>query len=313
MIARVIRSGGLEAVHDGAIAVCDAGGQLVGAQGDVDRPYFMRSVAKPFQATVAQSLGADLPPEWMAVACASHGASPAHVAIVEAMLADVGLDRSALGCPPAWPAAEAARHRLIRSGHSRPEPIWHNCSGKHAAMLRACVAQGWEVAGYLDPKHPLQVQVRAFLEDVLGTAVEGPGVDGCGAPVWATSTRAIATGYARLGVDPAMREAWTSMHRFPALTAHHGATPIALARWTETVAKSGAEGLLGIATRRNLGITIKAWDGSARPLAPVAAAIAERFGLSAPGTRTWLQAELEAPIVGGRDRVGQIEATVELS
>ena len=35
-----------------------------------------------------------------------------------------------------------------------------NCSGKHAAMLAACVARGWPLAGYLDPEHPLQREVR---------------------------------------------------------------------------------------------------------------------------------------------------------
>ncbi|MEK8107682.1 asparaginase [Micromonospora sp. M12] len=31
-----------------------------------------------------------------------------------------------------------------------------NCSGKHAAMLVACVARSWSTHDYLDPEHPLQ-------------------------------------------------------------------------------------------------------------------------------------------------------------
>ncbi len=313
MIARVVRSTVVEAVHDGAIAICDDQGRVVAAQGDIERTYFLRSVAKPFQASVSQSLGAALPPEWMAVACASHGGSPAHIATVDAMLTEAGLDRSALACPPAWPLSQVARHRVIAAGHRRPQPVWHNCSGKHAAMLRACVAQGWDVDGYLDPQHPLHLRIKAFLDDALGVTVTGPGVDGCGAPVWAASTRAIATGYARLGTDPAMREAWTAMHRFGALTAEDGAAPIALVRWTDTAAKLGAEGILGIATRRGIGLTIKAWDGNVRPLGPVAAALAGACGLASAGTNDHLLAELEAPVLGGRNRVGQTEATVELS
>ena len=36
-----------------------------------------------------------------------------------------------------------------------------NCSGKHAAMLSACVAAGWPTAGYLERDHPLQQAIEA--------------------------------------------------------------------------------------------------------------------------------------------------------
>jgi len=313
VIAQVVRSSAVEAVHEGAIAVANAGGTLLTKQGDVDRIYFMRSVAKPFQASVAQELGAALPPEWLAVACSSHGASPAQVAIVLAMLADAGLGPTDLGCPPAWPLSEVARSRAWARGHRAPTSIWHNCSGKHAAMLRACVVQGWETATYLSPTHPLQQAIRDRLSDVTGQNLGVPGVDGCGAPVWMASTSGLATAYARLGTDDQLRPIWTAMHRFAALTADHPACPVALSRWTETAAKLGAEGLLGIASRRGFGIVIKAWDGSVRPLGPVAAAALGQLGLVADGTVGWLETELEVPVLGGGDQVGRITATVELS
>ncbi len=43
-----------------------------------------------------------------------------------------------------------------------------NCSGKHAAMLTACVANGWPVDTYLDPSHPLQLMVRQVMADGAG-------------------------------------------------------------------------------------------------------------------------------------------------
>ena len=49
----------------------------------------------------------------------------------------------------------AARDELVRSGAAR-ERVYMNCSGKHAAMLLACVANDWPLEGYLDPEHPLQ-------------------------------------------------------------------------------------------------------------------------------------------------------------
>ena len=36
-----------------------------------------------------------------------------------------------------------------------------NCSGKHAAMLATCVANGWPTETYLDADHPLQRAIAA--------------------------------------------------------------------------------------------------------------------------------------------------------
>src|SRR5690606_21214093 len=107
-IAVVERSGLDESFHDGSVVVTDTRGRVVAAHGDVDRPFYVRSAAKPFQAAVSVRLGADLPPEHLAVACASHDGLPAHIAIVRRILADGGLDEGHLGCPPDRPAARAA-------------------------------------------------------------------------------------------------------------------------------------------------------------------------------------------------------------
>jgi len=82
VLARVVRNGLVEAAHDGAVPVIDGTGHRVASCGDLTRPFFLRSASKPFQATVAQESGADLSAQQMALACASHGGQPVHVAIV---------------------------------------------------------------------------------------------------------------------------------------------------------------------------------------------------------------------------------------
>jgi len=188
MLARVIRSGVVEATHDGAVAVVAPDGRLVASHGDVDRRFYIRSAAKPFQALVERSAGAVFTPEQIATICASHGAQPIHLAYVSSILAGVGLDESALQCPPAWPIARSARDRLVRAGHASPRRLWHNCSGKHAGMLAACVATGWPTETYLDPDHPLQERISDGLSAALHTDIANPGVDGCGAPVYEVSS-----------------------------------------------------------------------------------------------------------------------------
>jgi L-asparaginase II len=163
VLARVVRSGVTESLHDGAIAVVDVVGRVIATQGDVDRRFFARSSVKPFQAHVSQTSGADLPPEWLAVASSSHDGTPAQLAIVRVMLDSAGLTESDLGCPPAWPLAMSSRSRLLLGGQYHPLRIYHNCSGKHSGFLRACLASGWDATSYLSPDHPIQARVRSLL------------------------------------------------------------------------------------------------------------------------------------------------------
>ena len=69
-----------------------------------------------------------------------------------------------------------------------------NCSGKHAAMLSACVAAGWPTEGYLDRDHPLQQAIEARLGEAAGEPVTAVVVDGCGAPQHALSLTGLARG-----------------------------------------------------------------------------------------------------------------------
>lgn len=136
------------------MAISRPDGSLVAWSGDIDRPFDLRSSAKPFQAYVSQMSGAGLEPIQLAMAAASHRGLPVHVAIVDSVLARAGLSARDLRTPPDWPiSGEAARHR-VRTGERSPRRIWHKCSGKHAGFLRACVAQGWPTDTYLTPEPP---------------------------------------------------------------------------------------------------------------------------------------------------------------
>ncbi len=267
MLARVLRSGLVEAEHRGVVAVSDAEGTLLFSSGDVDRPYWLRSAAKPFQAAASQAAGAELLPEQLALACGSHGGQPIHVAIVEGMLEEAGLEESALRCPAAWPRAETARDRLVAAGERYAKPVWHGCSGKHTAMLRACAARGWPLETYVEPRHPLQEEISAVIAEAVGAPVGPVGVDGCGVPVHKASAAGMARAYAMLARDPSKQAVWSCMHRFPGLT-QDGPSPAArISTWLDACAKSGAEGTLGVSLRSGVGLAVKSWDGSSRPLA----------------------------------------------
>jgi L-asparaginase II len=313
VLAASVRSGLEETAHQGTVAVVDGNGSLIAHHGELDRPFFIRSSAKPFQAFVSQQCGADLSVLELAMACSSHRGFPVHVSLVTSMLDSAGLDESALGCPPDWPAGAAAARLVQREGGTGPRRIWHNCSGKHAGFLRACVARGWPTETYLSPDHPLQRLVIETVSDFGEYRVEPVGVDGCGAPVLRTTARAMATMFARLAAAPELNEVFASMHRYPALVAANGEGDTTIAIAANAVAKGGAAGCVGVAVAGQMGLAAKSWDGVGAVSYLAAAETLRRLGVfSATGTEV-VGPVINPPVLGGGGPVGWLEPRFELS
>ena len=124
--------------------------------------------------------------EELAIGAGSHNGEDGHRDLAAAMLAAAGLGPDDLGCPPACRCTSRRAPSGWLAGRA-PERLAMNCSGKHAAMLSACVAAGWPTEGYLDRDHPLQQAIEARLAEAAGEPVTAVVVDGCGAPQHALS------------------------------------------------------------------------------------------------------------------------------
>src|SRR5687768_16261726 len=115
-LAEVTRGELVESTHTGVVAVVDVSGRIVASAGDTDRVLFFRSSAKPFQAVpLVESGAADaygFTTGELALACASHDATPAHQRGVAQMLAKIGLDEDALRCGVVPPADEQEAARI---------------------------------------------------------------------------------------------------------------------------------------------------------------------------------------------------------
>ncbi len=312
MLAASIRSGLEETLHDGAVAVVDSDGALIASFGAVERPFYLRSAAKPFQAKVAQDHGADLAPVELAVACSSHDGDPVHVGLVESILGNAGLTSEDLGCPPDWPLGPAARERMLRKGLLVPNRLWHNCSGKHAAWLRACADQGWDKQSYLDPDHPLQQKIITFVSELGDHRVEPVGVDGCGAPVLRTTAVAMARLYSRLGSDDSLADVFEAIRQYPRLVSGVGNADAEIAVALGAAAKRGASGCIGIAMGDGLGVAVRSWDGLGRPADVGAIATLEALGRLTPTATSHLMPYSRPTVEGGGAAVGHIEPRVDL-
>lgn len=313
-LARVERGGFVESRHAGAAIVLDPEGQVVERLGDTDAPILPRSSLKPVQALACLAAGAPLAGQSLALATASHAGTDRHVAIVRDMLDAAGLDERSLHCPPAWPAETATRDALVRAG-GEPERLRMNCSGKHAAMLAACVAQGWDLDTYLEPDHPLQVQIRELAERMTGERVQAAVVDGCGAPVFAVSLSGLAKAAHRIG---------GSSERSPFALHRNAAALVAAVRehpWTidgpgrpDTVtiertgvfAKGGAEGVMIMIAPDGTAAALKMLDGSARATTIVALRLLERAGALDAAQLSRAREALPLQVSGGGRTVGLI-------
>ncbi len=311
MLARSVRSGLVETRHSGQVVAVDGEGRVVARWGELDRRFYIRSAAKPFQALVAVEQGLPLSGEETAIACASHSGEPVHVALVRQMLARAGLGETALACPPDLPLGPTARDRIAARALATPRPVFHNCSGKHAAMLAACAARGWPVAGYHRPAHPLQ---QANLDEVAAVTGENPepvGVDGCGVPTFGMTVSGLARGYARLACEPRYRRVLDAMHQYPALTAGTARPEAGLAAGLGIVAKGGAAGCLGVAVPGRLGLAVKADDGSLEACVVAAAEALRLLGLVPETAAPSLAAISRIPVLGRGEPVGALEPALD--
>ncbi|HAE86828.1 TPA: hypothetical protein DCG86_02260, partial [Candidatus Marinimicrobia bacterium] len=188
--ADVLRGGRIESVHHAEISVVNHEDKEILHTPDTGLFTYLRSSAKPFQATVILDTGTDktfrLPDSWIALACASHNGEAVHIQIVRKYLKRIGLDESALQCGSHPPLAYSigGQKGAIKAEYS---PVFHNCSGKHTGMLSVCRHLGEDVATYLNFDHPVQKAIREKIRKYSGETTVPLALDGCTAPVFYVS------------------------------------------------------------------------------------------------------------------------------
>jgi L-asparaginase II len=305
IVADVVRNDFVEGHHRGSVVVTAPDGSVEWSLGVVDQPMFPRSSNKPMQALGMIRSGLRLDGELLALAGASHSGEAFHLDGVRRILAGAGLDESALQTPPAYPIDEEARDEWVRAGH-RVDPITMNCSGKHAAMLATCVANGWSTDDYRAPGHGVQQAIRTAIEDCAGEKVAAVAIDGCGAPLLAISLAGLARSFGLFAsADPPTPEGRIAdaFRTYPEWASGTRRDETALMRAVPGLfCKAGAEAVYAVGLPDGRGVAVKIDDGTPRARAVVMAATLHRLGLS-NGTIT---AQLQHPLLGGGNPVGSV-------
>lgn len=273
----VTRGDTVESRHRVHAAVIGPDDVLIAAARDSALVTMWRSCAKPFQVMPLLSSGGFDSLGWgtaeLALACASHGGEPEHVAIAEQMLASLGLEEGDLACGPHEPLSSRGA-KLLRESGAAPTRLHNNCSGKHAAMLARAKTAGWSTRGYEEAEHPVQRSCLGEVSAWTGVPLDDMplGVDGCGVAVMAMPLDRMALAYARWGRAVEAGEELparvaAAMRAHPPLIGGSERFDTVMLEETEggVIAKVGAEGVHTVAVPSlGIGLAVKVEDGAIR-------------------------------------------------
>lgn len=329
ILAVLTRNGVPESWHRGWVAVARGDGSLVAHAGDPGHLTFPRSAMKPFQAVaVVESGAADqfaFSDAELAICCGSHHGEARHRETVAGILAKIGQPAAAL-LGAIDPPYTAERERLAEAGDEVAQRLAQNCSGKHAGMLAACIAQGYPTDSYDDPAHPHQRTIRTIVAQFWGVPEDqlAAGLDNCTLPAYAAPIRNVAAGWARIANPEsapaehrdAIRRVGEAMGRAPFMVAGTEGLNTILMEITggRVLAKDGAEGVICLAIRdAGLGVTLKIEDGSFRAHGVIVRDLLGQLDALKPDEDTALAAAFGERLESNRQQhVGDIRSTLEL-
>jgi L-asparaginase II len=309
ILVEVVRSGFVESVHRGRVAITNPDGSLACSVGADFAPMYPRSANKPLQAVGMLRAGLYLDAELLALVCASHSGESFHIDGVRQILEMSGLDESLLQTPPDWPLDDLAREEAIRAGTAKSR-IAMNCSGKHAGMLRTTTLNGNDVATYRDPDHPTQLAIVSTIDDLASEQATNLAVDGCGAPLYAISLYGLARAFGRLAaaVEGAEARVAAAIRDNPEYVSGSGRDELELHRAVPgLIAKAGAEAVYAVGLPDGRGVAIKISDGSPRARPVAMAGVLLRLGFE----HETLRSQASGPVFGHGEQVGEVRPSAE--
>jgi L-asparaginase II len=315
-----IRGNVVESRHRVHASVVDAKGGMIGRAHDAELVAHWRSCAKPFQVMSLVEHGHADRLGWgddqIALACASHGGEPEHVAIVSAMLASLGLEEGDMACGPHTPLSGRGGRILKESGQPASR-VHNNCSGKHAAMLALAHSCRWSILGYQEPGHPVQETALSTVSQWSGVPGEKIpfGIDGCSVVTFALPLTAMARAFARLadaarrGEEPA-RRITDAMRAHPFLVGGTDRFDSVLIEESggAVIAKVGAEGVHTVALMEEpVAFAIKVEDGAQRAQYPAVLRLLQHVGALPEPLPPRLEQFARAPVHNTRgELVGEV-------
>ena len=253
-----------------------------------ETPYYLRSCAKPLQASLLIDYGADkaynLTSKEIALICGSHAGEDCHVETGLNILEKTGLDESYLKCGVHEPLSRTMQDKMLIAG-KKANAIHNNCSGKHIGFLALCKLKHWDLETYYEPTHPLQIAVKNKIYELCdcdrtkySTTTNGCGevnegnklvsypttTDGCGVPIVAMPLKNMLIGFINLFTDSKYEKITNAFLENPYIIGGENRLDTEIIQNTKNIiAKVGAGGLcIVVNIEKKDGFVIKMDDAS---------------------------------------------------
>jgi len=281
----------LDLIYNGYLTIVDENSRVIYSAGNPNTVAFYRSSSKPIQALPVIKYGLDkkygLTDEETVIFAGSHVGEPFHVAALESIMKKAGLTEDMLIMKPTAPTCVESNELRISQGLP-PRKIYHNCSGKHTALMLIQRELGGNVRDYWKPESPAQHEVIRTIKTISETDSVDVAIDGCGVPVFAVSMRNIAAAFKNLACidtikDDPLRNAAASfiprIHEYPHMMRGTGYLCSLLNNDPNIIAKGGANGIYGFGLKKErLGISFKLVDGTEHTWPLIVLTILREFG-----------------------------------
>ena len=261
--------------HFGYVCIVDETSNVLYSAGDCDDFVFYRSASKPIQSLPVFKYALDklygIEEKESVIMSASHAGEPCHVEAVESILRKAGLSEDLLCMNPTRPTTEEYNDARIRAGLPLRK-VYHNCSGKHAALLLIQKHLGGKLEDYWKADTPVFHEVAQTLKTVSEAEQMKVGVDGCGVPVFAVPMKNIAISFKNLAcpdkikddkLQPAATDNVGRIQRHPEMIRGSSYPCSIMNMDPNIIAKGGANGVYAFGLKKQrLGIAFKFIDGT---------------------------------------------------
>ncbi len=238
------RDGLIEQEHRGFIILADIEHPF-DFTGDANKyPFFLRSCAKPLQASLIIDYNLDLTVEETALCCASHAGEDIHVSLAKHILKKFDLDESMLKCGLHKPLSKTKQKEMLLKGEVE-NVLQNNCSGKHVMMLALCKKNGWSLENYDKSDHPLQIAIKNKIYELCKVTKEYPVTkDGCGVPIMSMPLENMLHGYLNVFCNPKYEKIKNAFLNYPYIIGGEDRTDTMIMQNSDgLIAKVGAGGL----------------------------------------------------------------------
>lgn len=294
LLVQEYRGNLIENTHEGNICVVDENKRIIFGVGDVNALTYYRSASKPFQLLPLMYRQLEkkynLTDEEVTVCASSHTGEEIHINALETILQKTNLKEQDMIMLPTLPANEQRRDCLISSG-SEKRKLYHNCSGKHLALMLLQRELTGSTKDYWQLSSPAQQEVLkaiAYVSDCQKEKIVC-GVDGCGVPVFAVPLHGIAIAYAKLAnpgiagdkqTADALKYILACIKKHPHMIRGHGFLCGEINTLENIIAKGGAEGVYGFGLiKQKIGVSLKIFDGNMDIWPIVIAEILHQLGI----------------------------------